>query len=73
VLECAVVGTADSQTGERVKLFVVLKDHKVTINSIKEFCKQYITGYKRPKDIEIVTDLPKNNVGKVLRRLLKDR
>lgn len=73
VLECAVIGTPDAQTGERVKLFVVLKNHGVTIKLIKEYCKQYITGYKRPKDIEIVTDLPKNNVGKVLRRLLKDR
>jgi len=73
VLECAVVGAPDPKTGERVKLFVVLKDHTVTIKDIKEHCKQYITAYKQPKEIEIATDLPKNNVGKVLRRLLKDR
>jgi len=73
ISECAVIGLPDQKSGERVKLFVVLKEHSLTVNTIKAHCKKYLTAYKRPKDIEIVTDLPKNNVGKVLRRVLKDR
>lgn len=73
VLEAAVIGVADELTGERVKLFVVLNDFNITIASIKTHCSQYLTRYKQPKQIEIVTELPKNNVGKVLRRLLKQR
>jgi len=69
----AVIGVPDELTGEKVKLFVVLNDFSVTVSSIKAHCKQHLTGYKRPKQIEIVTELPKNNVGKVLRRLLKER
>ncbi|MCP5078963.1 MAG: AMP-binding protein [Psychromonas sp.] len=72
VLESAAIGIKDEQTGEKVKLFVVLKDHSATIENIKQHCKQYLTAYKRPKLIEIVTELPKNNVGKVLRRRLKE-
>ncbi|MDA7746497.1 AMP-binding protein [Psychromonas sp.] len=73
VLEAAVVGIEDGFTGEAVKLFVVLSDFKVTVSDIKTHCSKYLTPYKRPKKVEIVTELPKNNVGKVLRRLLKDR
>ncbi len=73
VLEAAVIGIEDEATGERVKLFVVLNDHKVTVGNIKTHCAKYLTRYKQPKQIEIVTELPKNNVGKVLRRLLKER
>jgi len=73
VLEAAVVGMPDALTGERVKLFVVLNDFTITVASIKAHCKAHLTGYKQPKQIEIVTELPKNNVGKVLRRLLKER
>lgn len=73
VLEAAVIGVPDELAGERVKLFVVLNDFSVTVASIKAHCKEHLTGYKRPKQIEIVTELPKNNVGKVLRRLLKER
>jgi len=72
VLEAAVVGVTDQTTGESVKLFVVLKDHHLTINDIKAHCKLYLTAYKLPQQIEIVTELPKNNIGKVLRRLLKN-
>jgi len=73
ILEVAVIGVPNELTGEAVKLYVVLKDFTITVDSIKAHCKQYLTGYKRPKQIEIVTELPKNNVGKVLRRLLKER
>ena len=71
--ESAVIGVECERTGEAVKAFVVLSDHTITIEQIKAHCKGYLTGYKRPRDIEIVTELPKNNVGKVLRRLLKER
>jgi len=73
VLESAAIGVSCEQSGEKIKLFVVLKDYAVTVQDIQQHCRQYLTGYKRPKEIEIVNDLPKNNVGKVLRRLLKDR
>ena len=73
VLEAAVIGMPDALTGERVKLFVVLNDFDITVAKIKAHNAKHLTGYKRPKEIEIVTELPKNNVGKVLRRLLKER
>ena len=73
ILEAAVIGLPDEMTGEKVKLFVVLNDFNITISAIKAHCANYLTPYKRPKQIEIVTALPKNNVGKVLRRLLKER
>jgi len=73
ILECAVIGIANRHTGESVKAFVILSDHSITINKIKAHCKNYLTGYKRPHDIEFVTELPKNNVGKVLKRLLRGR
>ncbi|MBB1273779.1 AMP-binding protein [Psychromonas sp. SR45-3] len=73
VSEAAVVGVNDEQSGESVKLFVVLDDYKVTVEMIKHHCEGQLTRYKQPKLIEIVSELPKNNVGKVLRRLLKDR
>lgn len=73
ILEAAVIGLPDEHTGERVKLFVVLEDHKITVADIKAHCRENLTNYKQPKLVEIVTELPKNNVGKVLRRLLKER
>ncbi len=72
VLECAAVGVPDKHSGEAVKVFVVKKDPALTEQAISEFCKHNLTGYKRPKHIEFRTDLPKTNVGKVLRRHLRD-
>ena len=72
VLECAVVGVPDEQSGEAVKLFVVKKDPALTEKELMEFCKEQLTGYKKPKYIEFRTDLPKTNVGKILRRELRD-
>jgi long-chain acyl-CoA synthetase len=72
VLECAVVGVKDEQTGEAVKLFVVKKDPNLTEESIREFCLDKLTNYKRPKHIVFRADLPKTNVGKILRRELRD-
>ncbi len=71
VLECAVIGVPDEHSGEAVKVFVVKKDASLTAEAVSEFCKHNLTGYKRPKHIEFRADLPKTNVGKVLRRQLR--
>jgi long-chain acyl-CoA synthetase len=72
VLECAAVGVPDENSGEAVKVFVVKKDPAVTEKQLMDFCKEQLTGYKKPKFIEFRTDLPKTNVGKILRRELRD-
>ena len=72
VLECAVVGVPDAGSGEAVMLFVVRKDPSLTKEALAEYCKQQLTGYKRPKFIEFRDELPKTNVGKILRRELRD-
>jgi long-chain acyl-CoA synthetase len=72
VLECAVIGVPDANSGEAVKLFVVKKDPNVTEQDLMKFAAEQLTGYKKPKYIEFRTDLPKTNVGKILRRELRD-
>ncbi|RBW45059.1 long-chain-fatty-acid--CoA ligase [Psychromonas sp. B3M02] len=72
VFEAAVVGEKDKDGNEAVTLFVVINNLQLSIDEIKTHCRDYLTGYKQPKTIKIVDDLPKNNVGKVLRRLLKE-
>lgn len=72
VRECAAVGVVDEHSGEVVKLFVVKKDESLTEAAVLEFCKAHLTGYKRPRRVEFRTDLPKTNVGKILRRELRD-
>jgi len=72
VLECAVVGVPDAGSGEAVMLFVVKKDPSLAKEALAEYCKQQLTGYKRPKYIEFRDELPKTNVGKILRRELRD-
>ena len=72
VLECAVVGVPDTASGEAVKLFVVKKDPSLTEDMIRKFCAEQLTGYKRPKYIEFRNELPKTNVGKILRRALRE-
>ena len=72
VFEVAAVGVPDQHSGEAVKLFVVRKDQALTDADIFAFCKEQLTGYKRPKIIEFRTELPKSNVGKILRRELRD-
>jgi long-chain acyl-CoA synthetase len=72
VLECAAVGVPDEYAGEAVKLFVVKKDPALTERDVMEYCKEHLTGYKKPKYIEFRGDLPKTNVGKILRRELRD-
>ncbi len=72
VLECAAVGVPDENSGEAVKLFVVKKDPALTERDVMDYCKEHLTGYKKPKYIEFRPDLPKTNVGKILRRELRD-
>jgi long-chain acyl-CoA synthetase len=72
VLECAVIGVPDDKSGEAVKAFVVKKDANVTAEDIIKYCRGNLTAYKVPKLIEFRTDLPKTNVGKILRRQLRD-
>ncbi len=72
VAEVAAVGVPDEHSGEVVKLFVVRKDPGLTEDALKQFCRDNLTGYKRPKFIEFRDALPKSNVGKILRRELRD-
>ena len=72
VLECAVVGVPDAATGEAVVLFVAKKDPGLTEQALMKFCGEQLTGYKKPKHIIFQQELPKTNVGKVLRRELRE-
>jgi long-chain acyl-CoA synthetase len=72
VLECAVIGVTDAKTSEAVKAFIVRKDPSLTAEEIIKFCGTQLTNYKVPKQIEFRTELPKTNVGKILRRELRD-
>ncbi len=72
VLESAVIGVADAKSGEAVKAFIVKKDPNLTAEDIIKFCHEQLTNYKVPRQIEFRTELPKTNVGKILRRQLRD-
>lgn len=72
VLECACVGVPDQSAGEAIKLFVVRRDPSLTAEQLMGFCKTQLTGYKKPKHIVFRDELPKTNVGKILRRELRD-
>ncbi|MGZ5237323.1 MAG: long-chain-fatty-acid--CoA ligase [Caldimonas sp.] len=72
VLECAAVGVPDPNSGEVVKVFVVKRDPALTAGDVMGYAAQHLTGYKKPKYVEFRTDLPKTNVGKILRRELRD-
>jgi acyl-CoA synthetase (AMP-forming)/AMP-acid ligase II len=71
VIECAAVGIPDEKQGEAIKVFVVRSDVTLTEDDIDRYCRQNLTGYKQPKYIEFRDELPKTNVGKVLRRELR--
>lgn len=77
IIECAVVGVQDEHSGEAVKAFIVLKDnnlnHEQAKSTILQYCREQLTGYKLPKIIEFMTQLPKSTVGKILRRELKNK
>ena len=72
VLECACIGVPDDHSGEAVKVFVVRKDPNLSVETLMAYCKENLTGYKKPKYIEFRDELPKTNVGKILRRVLRD-
>ena len=71
ILECAVIGVPDEKSTEAVKAFIVPKDKKLTRERVKEYCAENLTGYKRPRHIEFRSELPKSNVGKILRKDLR--
>jgi len=71
VVECAAVGIPDTMQGETIKMFVVRNDPMLTEEAVARFCHENLTGYKRPKYIEFRDELPKSNVGKILRRELR--
>ncbi|MDJ0656263.1 MAG: long-chain-fatty-acid--CoA ligase [Xanthomonadales bacterium] len=73
VLEVAAIGVPDEKSGEIVKICVVKKDQALTEQDLKSFCKENLTGYKVPRVVEFFDDLPKTNVGKILRRELRDQ
>jgi long-chain acyl-CoA synthetase len=73
VMEVAAIGVADEKSGEAVKIIVVRRDSGLTAENLLAHCKKYLTGYKLPKIVEFRTEpLPKTNIGKVLRRLLRN-
>ncbi len=73
VLEVGVVGVPDPKSGEAVKVVVVKKDPELTTESLLSFCHQYLTGYKVPRHVEFRSALPKSNIGKILRRQLREQ
>ena len=72
VLECAAVGVPDEKSGEAVKVFLVPSAPDLAEEELREFCRERLTAYKVPKEFEFRDELPKTNVGKILRRELRD-
>jgi long-chain acyl-CoA synthetase len=72
VLEAGVIGVADADSGETVRAYIVRKDESLSEDELKAWCREELTGYKRPKQYVFVDELPKSNVGKILRRELRD-
>jgi long-chain acyl-CoA synthetase len=72
VLECAAVGVPDKKSGEAVRLYIVKKNPALTLEDVIKHCRDHLTGYKCPREIQFRTELPKSNVGKILRRELRD-
>lgn len=73
VLEVAAIGVSDAKSGEVIKIFVVKKDQSLTADELLNYCAENMTKYKVPKHVEFRTELPKTNVGKILRRALKEQ
>ena len=71
VLECAAVGIPDAKQGEAIKVFIVRSSPTLSESDVLRYCEDNLTGYKRPKHIEFRDELPKSNVGKILRRQLR--
>lgn len=73
VAECAAIGVPSEKSGESIKLFVVRRDSVLTLDQVKAHCRENLTAYKVPKEIVFVDDLPKSNVGKILRREIREQ
>jgi len=73
VIECAAVGVKDEKSGEAVKMFVVSKNPQLTREEVISYCRERMTAYKVPKYVEFRQELPKSNVGKILRKELRDK
>lgn len=73
VLEVGAIGVPDEKSGELVKVVVVRKDSSLTADELRKYCREHLTGYKNPKYVEFVDELPKSNVGKILRRELREK
>ena len=73
VLEVGAIGVPDAKSTEAVKVYIVKKDDSLTEEEIKDYCKEHLTGYKRPKHVAFTDELPKTNVGKILRRLIREK
>lgn len=72
VMEVVAIGVPDANSGEAVKIFVVKRDETLTADELRKHCRQHLTGYKLPREIEFRDELPKSNVGKILRRIVRD-
>lgn len=72
VSEVVAIGVPSKASGEAIKIFVTKKDESLTREELRSYCRQYLTGYKIPREIEFRDELPKSNVGKILRRVLRD-
>lgn len=72
VLECAVIGLPDDELGEVIKLFVVSRNRRLTVKTVRDYCRERLTSYKVPRQVEFCASLPKTNVGKVIRREILD-
>ncbi|HDL2952099.1 TPA: long-chain-fatty-acid--CoA ligase, partial [Mannheimia haemolytica] len=72
VNEVVAIGVPSEASGESIKIFVTKKDESLTRDELRTYCRQFLTGYKIPRDIEFRDELPKSNVGKILRRVLRD-
>jgi len=73
VLEVAAIGIPDERTGEAIKLFITKKDPNLTVEDVLQHCRENLTKYKIPKQIEFIEELPKSNVGKIIRRILREQ
>jgi len=71
ILEVAAIGVPDEKSGEAVKLFIVKKDESLTAEEVIKYCREHLTSYKVPRQVEFRKELPKSNVGKILRKDLR--
>ncbi len=72
VLEVVAIGVPDVNCGEAVKIFVVKRDETLTADELRKHCREYLTGYKMPREVEFRDEMPKSNIGKILRRVVRD-